>query len=123
MNEGRPSHRTARMADLVREEIARYFMDGLKDPRVGFVTVTEVRMTADLKIARVYYTVYGDQKSKTETEIAIKENAGRIRSHLAREMSVKFVPRLEFFVDEGLEKSYAIQSLLSKISHSEEPKS
>lgn len=115
----RTSHRPNRVADLIREEVARFVVNGVKDPRVGFVTITQVKMTADLQIARVYYSAYGSEKEKKETSRGLTESAGKIRTHLAHTMSMRTVPKLEFFVDEGLEHSYKIQSLLGKISREE----
>jgi ribosome-binding factor A len=113
ISEKRPSHRPNRMADLIRETVASFLVNGgAKDPRIGFVTITQVTMTADLQIARVYYSAYGSDREKKETVFGLSESAGRIRTHLARTLSLRAVPRLEFFIDEGLEHSYRIQELL-----------
>ncbi len=121
MSEGRKprSHRPDRMADFVREEVAQFLLNGLKDPRIGFITVTNVKMTVDLKTARVYYSVFGSDKEKQETEEALSESLGKIRSHLSKKMHTRFSPRLEFFVDEGLENSYRVQELLGSINRAE----
>jgi len=111
------------MADLIREEVAQYLLDGIKDPRVGFVTVTRVKMTADLQIARVYYSAYGTEKEKAETALGLEESLGQIRSHLAKNIRARFTPRLEFFVDEGLENTYRISELLGKASRNENDES
>jgi ribosome-binding factor A len=116
-NGKRPSRRPLRMADLIREEIAGYLIKGNKDPRIGFVTITQVTMTPDLQNARVCYSAYGSEAEKKESGLGLKESAGKIRAHLARVCRVQFIPRIEFFVDEGLEKSYRVQELLGKITY------
>ena len=111
----RTSHRPERMADLIREEVAQFMMTGLKDPRVGFVTITQVKVTKDLRLARVYYSVFGSEKEKAETAEGLSESVGRVRSHLAKNVRARYVPHIEFFVDEGLERSLKIQTLLNEI--------
>jgi ribosome-binding factor A len=121
MEQNRPqhSHRPQRMADLIRQEIATFLVNGVKNDRIGFVTVTHVEMTPDLQTARVYYTSYGSEKQKSESAVGLKESSARIRGHLGKTLRTRFTPRLEFFVDEGLEHSYKIQELLGSISHSD----
>lgn len=111
----RPSYRTDRMADLIREEVARFLINGIKDPRVGFVTVTRVTITPDLQVARVYYSAFGSDAEKKETELGLEESVGKVRSHLARTLKARYTPRVEFYRDEGLEHSYHINELLSKL--------
>jgi ribosome-binding factor A len=115
--ERRTSHRPNRMADLIRKEVASYLQKGAKDPRIGFVTVTQVTMTKDLQIARIYYTAYGSDKEKAETTEGLHESVKEIRQHLGKQLHTRYTPKLEFFVDEGLEHSYKIQSLLGSIAH------
>src|ERR1700722_16511208 len=112
MNEGqkRPSRRSERMGDLIREEIANYLIKGNKNPLIGFVTITSVKMTPDLQDAKVYYSAYGNEKEVTETREGLEESVKTIRTHLAKVLNLRFVPRLEFLVDEGLEHSLRIQS-------------
>src|SRR5438445_55265 len=118
MNQGsRPkSHRPNRMADMIRQEIATFLLDGVKNDRIGFVTITEVRMTADLQTARVYYTSYGTEKQKEDSAQGLDESNSRIRGHLSKTLRMRHTPRLEFFVDKGLEHSYKIQSLLGSVN-------
>lgn len=109
------SHRPNRMADLIRQEIATFLLDGVKNDRIGFVTITEVRMTADLQTARVYYTSYGTEKQQQDSAEGLEESAHKIRGHLGKVLRMRYTPRLEFFVDKGLEHSYKIQNLLSSV--------
>jgi ribosome-binding factor A len=122
--ESRPkgSHRPSRMADMIRQEIATFLLDGVKNDRIGFVTITEVRMTADLQTARVYYTSYGTEEQKENSALGLAESNTKIRTHLGKTLRMRYTPRLEFFVDRGLEHSYKIQSLLGSVNkHEDKP--
>jgi ribosome-binding factor A len=109
------SRRTERMGDLIKKEIAGYLIKGNKNPKIGFVTITSVKMTPDLQNARVYFSVFGSDKEKAETIEGLEESAGTIRGHLAKVLSVRFVPKIEFHVDEGLEHSLRVQTLLGQV--------
>jgi ribosome-binding factor A len=111
------SHRPQRMADNLRGEIASFILNGVKNDRIGFVTITEVKMTPDLQIARVYYTAYGSEQQKEESAAALDESSSRIRAHLGKVLRMKYTPRLEFFYDKGLEHSYKIQNLLNSVKY------
>jgi ribosome-binding factor A len=111
------SHRPQRMADNLRSEIASFILNGVKNDRIGFVTITEVKMTPDLQIARVYYTAYGSDHQKEESARGLAESSARIRAHLGKVLRMKYTPRLEFFYDKGLEHSYKIQSLLNSVKY------
>ena len=114
--ENRPgSYRANRVADLIREEVANYLIKGAKDPRIGFVTITRVEMTADLDIAHVFYTSYGERKEQIETSNGLLESAKEIRRHLGRVLTLKHTPRVEFHADKGLENSFRIGQLLGQI--------
>jgi ribosome-binding factor A len=107
------------VADLIREEIASYLLNGVKNDRIGFITITDVRMTPDLQVARVYYTVYGSEKDQSETAEGLEESSSRIRRHLGGILRMRYTPKLEFFVDKGLEHSYKIQNLLGSVKKEE----
>jgi ribosome-binding factor A len=116
----RPGRRPERMADLIREEVASFILNGVKDPRIGFVTITMVKVTPDLQTARIYYSAYGSDKEKKETAEGLEESKGQVRNHLARRMTARYTPKIEFFIDEGLEQSYRVQELLGKVSRGED---
>jgi len=116
------SHRPNRMADLIRQEIATFLINGVKNDRIGFVTITEVKMTADLQTARVYYTSYGSEKQQDESAHGLEESSHKIRAHLGKVLRMRYTPKLEFFVDKGLEHSYKIQNLLGSVNKKDEAK-
>ena len=108
-----PYKRSQRVGDLLREEIADIIIYRLKDPRIGFITVTGVDVTDDIKIARVYVSVFHDEERKTTLEIL---NAAKsfIRSELSKRLRMKFIPSIEFRLDTSIEYGNRIEKLLKK---------
>ncbi|MGH3322697.1 MAG: 30S ribosome-binding factor RbfA [Streptosporangiaceae bacterium] len=92
--------RARRLADRIREIVASMLEGRVKDPRLGFVTVTDVRVTADLRDATVYYTVYGSEEERAETAAALDSAKGVLRSEVGRQTRVRHTPSLTFVVDE-----------------------
>ncbi len=98
------------------EEISRMLVEGrIKDPRVGFVTVTRVDVTRDLSYATVYFSVMGPEEEKEGTLHALEHAAGYIRRELGKGLRVRKIPHLRFKVDRNLEHSLRIGELLQKI--------
>jgi ribosome-binding factor A len=112
--------RAARVSDQMKEEIADILMRKIKDPRIGFVTVTDVEVADDLRNAKVFVSIYGGDKAKT---LAGLESASvYIRSELGKRMRMKFVPELLFRFDNTLEQGARIMQLLRTIEEEEEKK-
>ena len=107
------SQRLDRVAEELREVLAEE-IQRLKDPRVGFVTVTGVRVTPDLRKARVFYTVLGEDRDKSATRAALRSARSHLRATLGREVRIKFVPDLEFREDEGAERGKRVEELLEE---------
>ncbi len=114
-----PYKRSERVGDLLREEIADIIMRRVKDPRIGFVTVTSVRVTDDLRIARVYISVL-KKEERQQTLAALTSARGFIRSELGKRVRMKILPRLEFFEDESIEYGARIDALLKRIKDEED---
>ena len=104
--------RAAKVADRIREVIARRLEKGLRDPRMGFVTITDVRVTGDLQHASVFYTVYGSEEERTDTAAALKAATGMLRTEVGRNLNTRLTPTLEFIPDAIPENAAAIASLL-----------
>lgn len=104
--------RAAKVADRIREVIARRLEKGLRDPRMGFVTVTDVRVTGDLQHASVFYTVYGSAEERADTAAALKAATGMLRTEVGRNLNTRLTPTLEFIPDAIPENAAAIESLL-----------
>ena len=114
-----PYKRSQRVRDLLREEIADIIIHKLKDPRIGFVTVTGVDITDDLKIAIAYISVLKEEEKKFTLEIL---NAAKsfIRSELAKRVRMKTIPSLEFRLDASIEYGSRIDELLDEIRRKSE---
>lgn len=108
-----PYKRSQRLSILLREEIADIIMRRVKDPRLGFVTVTDVGMSQDLKIAYVYISVYEGDKDLT-LEI-LNSARGVIRNEVSKRIRVKFIPSIEFRIDKSIEHGDRIDKLLKEI--------
>ncbi len=110
-----PYKRSQRLNILLREEIADIIMRRVKDPRLGFVTITDVSLSEDLKIARVYVSVLNSDEKAIVIEI-LNGAKGLIRSEVAKRVRSKFIPTLEFWIDESIEQGFKIDKLLKEIS-------
>ncbi len=104
--------RAAKMADRIREIIAKRIERGLRDPRLGFVTITDVRMTGDLQHASVFYTVYGTDEERADSAAALKAATGMFRTEVGKNITARLTPSLEFIADAVPENAAAIDSLL-----------
>ena len=106
------NERQARLADRIRVLIAERLEKGLRDPRLGFVTITDVRVTGDLQHASVFYTVLGDEKEQASSAEALRAATGMLRSEVGRKLSARLVPTLEFIPDWIPENAGHIEELL-----------
>ncbi len=111
--------RSTRVADLVRMEVADIIQNRLKDPRVGFVTVTDVKLSDDLKNGTVYMSVL-DKAAHEETLKVINASAGFIRTELGHRLRLRFIPKLIFRIDECVERGARIDALLRGIQGDDE---
>ncbi len=104
--------RAAKVADRIKEVIARRLEKGLRDPRLGFVTITDVRVTGDLQHASVFFTVYGSEEERAESALALKAATGLLRTEVGKNLNTRLTPSLEFFPDAIPENAASIASLL-----------
>jgi ribosome-binding factor A len=109
-----PYKRSQRLNILLREEIADIIMKRVKDPRFGFVTVTEVSLSPDLKIAHVYISVFKREEQEVALEI-LNSAKGVIRSEVAKRVRSKYIPQLEFRIDESIDRGFEIDKLLRDV--------
>ena len=100
------------MADRIREIVAKRLERGLRDPRLGFVTITDVRMTGDLQHASIFYTVYGTDEERADSAAALKAATGMFRTDVGKNITARLTPTLEFIPDGIPENAAAIDSLL-----------
>lgn len=113
------AHRSERVGDLIRQLLARLIQEELRDPRIGFVTLTDVKLTRDLRFARVYVTLLGDQDLQKSLQ-ALNHASPFLRRSLARQAGLRFTPELRFFLDEAVESGRRVDNLLREI-HEAEP--
>lgn len=108
------SPRQAKLSDRIKEIVAAMLERRVKDPRLGFVTITDVRLTGDGQHASVFYTVMGDEKAREDTAAALVSATGLIRSEVGKQLSVRHTPSLEFFLDAVPETAREIEELLAQ---------
>lgn len=109
------SHRTQKVADRIKVVVAQLLETKIKDPRLGFITVTDARVTGDLQNASIFYTVFGDLEQRSATAAALESAKGLIRSAVGRELGTRITPSIAFFEDGLPESALALDSLLSKV--------
>ena len=107
-----PSERQARLGDRIRVILAERLEKGLRDPRLGFVTITDVRVTGDLQHASVFYTVLGSPEEREASAAALKSATGMLRSEVGKHLNVRLTPSLEFIPDAIPENAGHIEDLL-----------
>ena len=104
--------RRQRLGDQLQVELAVLIQRDVRDPRVGFVTVTEVRMSSDLRHARVYVSIFGDDEQKEESLAALDRARGFLKVQIGKRLRLRHVPELRFTVDDTLDHAERIESLL-----------
>ena len=105
--------RTRRLAERINKIVAELLERRIKDPRLGFVTVTETRLTSDLREATVFYTVYGTPEEQAETAVALRSATGIIRSEVGRLIGLRHSPSIEFVADALPDSARRIDDLVA----------
>jgi ribosome-binding factor A len=108
------SDRMRRVNEAVREVLSARIAEGLKDPRIGFVTVTSVDTSPDLRHARVYVSVLGDESVREETLAGLSSAHGVLQQSIAHELRMKRTPTLKFIFDESIDRGMRITELLGE---------
>ena len=110
------SRRSERVAEGIREEVARFLSTDAKDPRIqGLVTVTAVEATPDLRAAKIFVSIMGADEEKASTLEGLQSLAGYLRGTLTRALRLRFAPELSFHVDPSVERAARIETLLARI--------
>ncbi|HBX23768.1 MAG TPA: 30S ribosome-binding factor RbfA [Desulfotomaculum sp.] len=109
------SHRPEKLAESIKKETSEMLRAELKDPRVGFATVTGVEVSGDLKYAKIYVSVLGAEKERDLTMAALKKAQGFIRTELGRRIRMRQVPEVSFKLDESLDHGARIIELLNEV--------
>ena len=111
--------RARKLADRIRVIVAEMLETRVKDPRLGFITVTDTRVTGDLQQASIYYTVYGDDAQRADTAAALESAKGVLRSEVGRQTGVRFTPSLTFVADVVPETAQHIEELLRRAAQAD----
>ncbi|MFL6139113.1 MAG: 30S ribosome-binding factor RbfA [Frankiaceae bacterium] len=106
--------RARKLAFRIREIAAATLERQVKDPRLGFVTVTDAKVTADLRDATVFYTVYGDDAERTATAVALESAKGVVRTEIGRQTGIRFTPTVTFVADHVPDTARHIEELLAQ---------
>lgn len=111
--------RYIKVAEQIRVIVAELIERRIKDPRLGFVTVTEVRITGDGRDATVFYTVMGDEQARQDTADALESSKGMIRSSVGRQLGMKFTPTIAFALDAVPESAAHLEDVLARARQSD----
>ncbi len=104
--------RALKVADRIKVVVAQMLETRIKDPRLGFVTITDVRVTGDLQNASIFYTVLGDQEAQADTAKALESAKGIIRSEVGKQTGIRLTPTIEFILDAVPETAALLDSAL-----------
>jgi len=112
--------RSEKVSEAIHEMVSGLLVKGLKDPRIGFVTVTGVKVTDDLHLATIYFTVIGSDEEKKASEAGLNSARGFIRKELGKSLRMRYVPDLLFRYDTSVEYGARIESILKEIQSDDE---
>ena len=111
--------RSHRVAQLIQEELGRLLVEGLKDPRVGFVTVTEVRVSDDLRTACAYVSIFGTTEVRQTSLTGLRAAAGFLKRELGHRLQLRYTPHLTFAHDATLDHAQRVDDLLNAVARGE----
>lgn len=115
------NQRLARIRKQLKEEVSDIIRREVRDPRIGFLTITDAEVSADLRHAKVFYTVLGDQAQVDRTQDALNSASGLIRSEFGQRVSLKFTPEISFHFDSSVQRAARIEELLNQIASEPPP--
>jgi ribosome-binding factor A len=112
--------RPDRVGEQIRQELSQILTQQVHDPGMGFITLSRVKVTADLQLARVLYTVIGDEKQRKETQKALERALPYLRRQIASRVRLRRVPELQFFYDQAVEHQDRIEQILIELKRERE---
>lgn len=112
--------RTKRVAEAIRHEIADLLVREMKDPRLGFVSVMEVRVSPDLRYANVYVSLLGSESEKKGSLVALQRSAGWVRQLLGKKLRMRYTPLVRFFEDTTLDRVFHLDDVFKELHAAEE---
>ena len=111
--------RIEKLQELIKQEMGKMLLTDIKDPRIGFVTVTEVEMTGDLREAKIYVSIMGNDEQIKSSWEGLNSALGFIRREIGKRIKIRFTPEISFALDKSLDYSEHIQKLLLKVKSEE----
>jgi ribosome-binding factor A len=117
------SSRPERVGEAIRDELSQLLAREVHDPGIGFITLTRVAVTTDLQLARVYYTLLGDEKAQRETAKALQRAVPFLRRQLGSRIRLRRVPELSFFYDQSIANTDRIEQILQELKSEAESRS
>ena len=118
MNKG--YNRADRVADLLKEEISQMLCTEVKDPHIGFITITDVEVSRDLQLAKVFYTILGDERQLSESSDALQRVLPFIKRQLGKRLRMRFIPDILFRYDHSLDYGSKIDTILDQLKNTHE---
>ncbi|MBZ4654477.1 MAG: rbfA [Peptococcaceae bacterium] len=110
-------HRISRIAEEIKREVAQMIRDEIKDPRItGLISVTQVEVTNDLSIAKIYISLLGDEEKRKSCLQGLEKACGYIRTELAKRLKLRYTPELVFKMDESIEYGAKISKILAEVN-------
>ncbi len=119
----KPYSRSDRVAGLIHQVVAELLRTQIKDPRLSGTTITGVKVTRDLRHARIYYTTAGDEHSRQSALRGFEQAHGFVKRELAERVELRYMPELAFFYDESIDTGARIEKLLKSVRRKDEPHS
>lgn len=112
--------RSEKVAEAIHKIVSELLIKGLKDPRIGFVTITGVKVTDDSRQATIFFTVVGGEKEKVDSEAGLSSARGFIRKEIGQQLQMRFTPEIRFKYDASLDYGHRIDSLLREIGEQDD---
>ena len=113
-------NRKKRVGQLIKSEVSEMILKDLKDPRIGFVSVTDVEVSGDLRYATVYFTVLGEDKSVKSTITALERATGYVRREIASRLRLRYAPEIRFKYDETYQRAWHLEEVIRDLHGSED---
>ncbi|MHB9131989.1 MAG: 30S ribosome-binding factor RbfA [Armatimonadota bacterium] len=109
------STRKQKMVRVLRDELSRIIREEMNDPRLGLVSITDIELTPDLRVAQIYFSVYGTPEEQQESMAALDRASRFLRGELSRQLDMRHTPELHFHLDRSLERGAHVFELISKL--------
>lgn len=113
--------RSEKVADLIQKEISEMLVRSIKDPRIGFITITRVRVSEDCRFAKIYFSVAGDLKERERSMKGLESATGYVRKELGRRIRLRYTPEILFQFDPSIEYAIHMEELIQRIHDEKEP--